>query len=240
MVDPNNRPENFRRTRTMEISENREMYLLSIASIQEDGREGPVPLHFIAEEMEIMPVSVNEMIRKLSKEGFVRYIPYKGVELLAKGRRVALNVLRRRRLWEVFFVEKLGLSSFDADSLACRMEHITPAEVADRLCEYLGRPLLSPQGKPIPSGESTPAVRTRPFTAVEVGEEGLVIRIQAEGSVAEFLAESGIHIGSRLRVLALGSRGDLLLEVSGHQLRLGRDIANLVLVADKEKKAGSN
>lgn len=224
----------------MKISENREMYLLSIANFFEGGGKGPVPLHFIADELDIMPVSVNEMIRKLSKEGFVRYFPYKGVELLPKGKRVAQNVLRRRRLWEVFLVEQLGLTSPEADSLACRLEHVTPASVADSLHEYLGRPTKSPQGKPIPPSEAlTPAVQTRLLANLGVDEEAEVVRIGAEAAALTFLGESGILPGARIKVIALGSRGDMLLEVMDGQAHIGSDLAGLIFVADKARQLES-
>jgi len=215
----------------MEISENREMYLLSIANLVESRGQSLVPLNVLADQLEITPVSANEMIRKLSEEGYVRYLPYKGVELLEKGHAIALDVLRHRLLWEVFLVEKLGLNAQEADAIACRLEHITSRKVAQRLYEFLGRPSHSPQGKRIPNFES----KARMPSFIPLGDAAMeevleVAQIAAQGAEMEFLLEEGIHPGARLRKLASGSHAELLLEVDRRKLMIGADLANLILV----------
>ena len=133
-----------------EMSESEQMYLITTAMLIEDGMEQPVPLPALAQARSIMPASVNQMVRKLADEGLVTYIPYKGIVLTPAGTNIATRILRYRRLWEVFLVKKLKLALASADQLACRLEHLTTDEVADRLSDYLGDPQLSPQGKPIP------------------------------------------------------------------------------------------
>ena len=196
-----------------ELSENREMYLVRLAGLLEDGQASLVPLHLLADELAIMPASVNEMVRKLDEEGLVRYVPYKGVELLAEGARVAQSVLRRHRLWEVFFVEKLKLDPDEADELACRLEHITPLDVAERLSEYLGRPNRSPLGREIPPSDAVeqprPGMRLNEASVDEALE---VVRLACTGQDRSFLHEQGIQQGARVRLEGVGRHKELLLE----------------------------
>ena len=88
------------------MSESEEMYLVSISRANEK-MDGPVPLTRLASELDVQPVSVNQMVKKLEEAGKVIYVPYKGGSLSAKGKKQALHILRHRRLWEVFLVEKL-------------------------------------------------------------------------------------------------------------------------------------
>ena len=92
----------------LDLTENAQMYLLEIARLCEV--ETPVPLSRLAEELRISSSSANEMCRKLETQGFLIYQPYKGVVLTDDGQTFANYLLRRHRLWEVFLVEKLGLS----------------------------------------------------------------------------------------------------------------------------------
>jgi DtxR family Mn-dependent transcriptional regulator len=219
------------KTPTTEISENREMYLIRIAGLLEDGQASPVSLHLLADELEIMPVSVNEMVRKLDEEGLVRYIPYKGVELLPEGEAIARSVLRRRRLWEVFLVRELGLSPMEADALACRMEHITPSDVADRLDEFLDNPAQNPQGKAIPPGGEAMA-RSPDLRLSEAGmaEAVEVVGVASRGAEADFLREEGIRPGALLRVVGVGASGDLLLDTESGRVRLSREVVEAISV----------
>lgn len=119
------------------MSESSEMYLISIARLVEQGADEPIGLARLADELSILPASVNEMVHKLESEGTLAYEPYYGVSLTPAGRQIAQRVLRSRRLWETFLVEHLDVSPDEADALACRFEHVTPNEVVDRLETYL-------------------------------------------------------------------------------------------------------
>ena len=142
------------------MSESEEMYLVTIAMLNEVGASDPVPLSQVADQLQIQPVSANQMVRKLEGTGLVDYTPYKGVALTQDGWRQACQILRHRRLWEVFLVERLHFSPIEADQLACRLEHIFPSDAAERLADYLGSPVVSPDGKRIPDPESDTRVQS--------------------------------------------------------------------------------
>ena len=111
----------------IQLSEREEMYLVTIARIQEAGDAGPVPLKTLARELGIGSISTNQMVRTLEEAGWLIYTPYKGVEFTPPGRQRALRILRHRRLWQVFLVERIGYSSDEASELACRLEHTLPS-----------------------------------------------------------------------------------------------------------------
>ncbi len=116
-----------------------EMYLITVAMAEEEGREGPLPLASLAQALSISPASANQMVWRLADRGLVAYHPYRGVLLTAAGRAAAQRVLRGRRLWASFLEEHLGFGVEEADALACDYEHLTPPRVADRLEAFLDR-----------------------------------------------------------------------------------------------------
>ena len=89
------------------LSQSEEMYLVTIRHICEDCTDRPIPIPEIAEKLDVQPVSVNQMVKKLAEAGLVKYTPYKGVELTADGKDISSRILRHRRLWEVFLVKNL-------------------------------------------------------------------------------------------------------------------------------------
>ena len=211
-------------------SESEEMYLITIAMAVEDGAEGPVPVPQLAEALQVSRVSANEMVKKLAGRGLVDYIPYKGAVLSETGERIARTILRRRRLWSVFLSDRLGLSPQTADQVACEFEHITPADVAGRLSEFLGDPRVSPQGKPIPL-PAEPVARRDPTVAlseVQVGTTAEVVHVSGDVADRSFLGDQGIRPGAEVTVLAVGEGGGCLVVSPKGRVHLAREIAQLV------------
>ena len=218
-------------TQDAEMSESEQMYLITTAILIEDGMEQPVPLPALAQARSIMPASVNQMVRKLADDGLVTYTPYKGIALTPAGTAIATRILRYRRLWEVFLVKKLKLALGPADALACRLEHLTTDEVADRLSEYLGDPQFSAQGKPIPRA---PRVEDQEssmgINQTRVGQLSRVTQLRGDGVARGFLQGEGIVPGALLTLKALGGDGSVLLEVDGRLTHLSASIADSVVV----------
>ena len=197
------------------MSESEEMYLVTIARLNEMGEEGPVPVSQLAAELSVMPVSANQMIRKLEESGWVCYTPYKGVSLTQEGQTIALQILRHRRLWEVFLVENLKIPVAEAADLACRMEHFLPTDAADRLAAFLGNPALTPTGSTIPApNHDLHSLRDMPITAVELEQNVTVARIETDTAGRAFLASTGIIPGEDVRLLATSGSGGILLQTA--------------------------
>lgn len=213
----------------MTVSENLEMYLVTIALLTESGLDGPVPLSRLAQELSVQPVSVNQMVRKLHQDGLVNYQPYKGVELSNKGQQIALHIIRHRRLWEVFFVEKLNFPPTHAEALACRMEHITSCDVAQRLYTFLGDPQDAPGGKPIPAvGQETIQNNAVRLTEAQAGQYAQVLDIQADVATISYLDSQGISPGTKIFISAVSSKGALLLDTGLLKISLAAELGEKV------------
>lgn len=127
-----------------------ENYLKAIykLSIELDHRE--TSTNAIAEELDTRAASVTDMLKKLSDKDLVHYEKYKGVSLSDTGRLIALQVMRKHRLWEVFLHDKLDFGWEEVHEIAEQLEHIQSDRLIDRLDDYLGRPKHDPHGDPIP------------------------------------------------------------------------------------------
>ena len=214
------------------LSDSMQMYLVSIARLRQG--DEPVPLSLLADALDVSPVSVNEMCRKLQDLDLVVYRPYKGATLTEDGERRALAILRRHRLWEVFLVRELGFAYDDAHRVACDLEHATPARLAERLDAYLGHPHVNPQGEPIPSKDGDLQPRpTMPLTALSAGEAGHVLGIDAQGAERAFLEDHGIRPGAPLKVLATTQSG-VLVQIADTPMSLAGDLARLIKIETEE------
>ncbi len=213
-------------------SESEEMYLITIAMAVEDGHDGPVPVSHLARELDVSRVSANEMVKKLAARGLIDYTPYKGVSLAGSGEGIARSVLRRRRLWSVFLSEQLGLTPAAADAVACEFEHVTPADVAQRLSEFLGDPQVGPAGKPIPAAVSDahPEPHGALIADVEVGVNAEVLNVGGSRADVAFLHAEGIAPGQTVTLSAVAADGSCLVVTGSGRVHLTADVANLVRV----------
>jgi DtxR family Mn-dependent transcriptional regulator len=216
-------------------SENAEMYLVTMALLEENGRPAPIPLPLLAEELDVQSVSVNQMIRKLEEAGLVNYEPYKGVSFTDLGAQQALATLRHRRLWETFFVEHLGYSPHEADTLACRMEHITETDIAARLSYFLDNPQVSPTGKVIPQpGNSVPQFNHIRLSSLQAGQSAEVAAINANPTTSSFLQGHHIRPGVKIKVTAVSGENTWLISAGENSLTLTEEIADTILVTKLE------
>ena len=171
------------------------------------------------------------MIRKLADSGLLSYQPYKGVDFTPVGRKLVLRILRCRRLWEVFLVKHLKLPLDEADALACRMEHITSDEVAERLASFLGNPSVCYHGHPIPSLGDEIQNSIRVFlNKLQIGEKVRVNKIEADIAASSFLKDEGFFPGSEVVALGIGDDQAMLLEVNERQVYLTADLTRRVIV----------
>ena len=124
-----------------------ENYLKAIWKLNESG-DSAVSTNSIAAEVKTRAASVTDMLKKLSERKLIQYQKYQGVKLTAEGRRLALSIVRKHRLWEVFLVEKLRYGWDEVHEIAEQLEHIYSESLTDKLDKFLGYPKFDPHGDP--------------------------------------------------------------------------------------------
>src|ERR1051325_7291086 len=124
-----------------------ENYLKVIYHLEKQGLKKITPTA-ISESLNNNPASVVDMIKKLVDKKLLQYEKTKGVKLTEKGRNIAVLIVRKHRLREVFLLEKLGYGWDEVHDIAEQLEHIQNAELPDRLEKFLGYPQYDPHGDP--------------------------------------------------------------------------------------------
>ena len=209
-------------------SESVQMYLLTIYRMRE--RESPVPVPLLVEEMGLTPASINEMCRKLEKEHLLSYVPYSGVNLTEKGEELARDILRKHRLWEVFLVGKLDFNFEEAHEIACKLEHYTQNDLADRMEEFLGQPQVNPRGEPIPWLKTAPENNQEiPLIGLSPGDEGKITHLKGEKVETGYLLKNEVKPGEEILVMAVDDTSMLIL-IRGEQLVISQELAEKVYV----------
>jgi DtxR family transcriptional regulator, Mn-dependent transcriptional regulator len=168
-----------------------------------ESRDGAASTTDLAELLEVRPASVSGMLRKLAALGLVEHERYRGVRLTARGRRVALEVIRHHRLVELFLVESLGMTWDEVHDEAEVLEHALSEELEELIATKLGDPTVDPHGEPIPSRELKLAETSAPaLTELEPGDAATFVRISgADPEMLRFLGERGIVPGTRLELI---------------------------------------
>jgi DtxR family Mn-dependent transcriptional regulator len=173
------------------------------------------------------------MLKTLSESGLAEYMPYEGARLTDAGRSLALRVLRRHRLIELFLVHTLNLSWDEVHEEAENMGHAVSDLLVDRMDAYLGHPATDPHGDPIPKPDGTlPRSPGRRLSDLAVGERFRIARVTEQSSdFLRYLTETGLKLGARGSVLANRTEaGVITVEVDGQATTLARDVAGRLLV----------
>ena len=104
----------------------------------------------LAEKLNVIPATVTEAVKKLHDLKLVVYEKSYGTRLTASGSKMALNIIRRHRIWETYLASELGFGWDEVHEIAEELEHIKNDKLIKKLSEKLGHPNFDPHGDPIP------------------------------------------------------------------------------------------
>lgn len=180
-----------------------ENYLKAILHLEKEGTDR-VSTNSVAEKVGATPASTSAMMARLGDRGWVEYERYYGVRLTEKGQRMAMDILRRHRLWERFLVDHLGFEWDQVHEIAEELEHVDSKELVNRLDAFLGFPKLDPHGDAIPGPNGRfRSIAARTLLAKAPRNLDLVVVGVVDGGDAflRHLGVLGISLGTRMTVL---------------------------------------
>jgi DtxR family Mn-dependent transcriptional regulator len=168
----------------------------------------------IADKIAIKPSSVTDMIKKLAAKRLLNYEKYKGVKLTGKGEMIAVEIIRKHRLWEEFLSVYLGFKWDEVHEIAEELEHIKSDLLINKLDKLLNYPKSDPHGDPIPDSKGVfPFAESIKLSELESGGTGTVAGlVSRESSFLKYLNDLNIQLGSEINVTNRNSF-DLSLEV---------------------------
>jgi DtxR family Mn-dependent transcriptional regulator len=211
-----------------------EDYLKCILLEQQRDPEALVSMRRISAALAVAPGTVTAMMKTLADSGLLAYEPYSGVRLTDPGRQLALHVLRRHRLIELFLVRVMGMDWSEVHSEAEELEHAVSDRLIERMDEMLGYPSVDPHGDPIPDVHGVVEEMVLP-SLVDCALKAPVKVTRIGDQSREFLRlleRRGLKPGSLLRVQSRDEAADaveLRLE-AGRKLTLGFRAASKIFV----------
>ena len=194
----------------------------------------PASTNEIAERLGLSPASVSGMIKRLSDQGLLAHVPYRGVVLTTEGRRAALRMVRRHRLIEAYLVAHLGYRWDTVHDEAERLEHAVSDLLVERMAQALGNPRVDPHGDPIPAPDGTmDEASYTPLNEVPAGETVEIRRVDtSQSDRLRYLEHRGLVPGSRLSITERHPfSGPVVVQVGEAEQVIGEELAQQILVS---------
>jgi DtxR family Mn-dependent transcriptional regulator len=185
----------------------------------------PVATTQLAERLVVAPASVTGMVERLSQDGLVTHVRYRGVRLTDEGRRSALHVVRRHRLLESFLVSDLGMGWEQVHDEAEALEHAVSDRLLEAIAAKLGDPTRDPHGDPIPTADlEIDEDEAVSLDQLPVGAKGRWVRIlDADPALLTYLDDLGVSLGDEVEVLASEPfGGPFTVRFAGRKRSVGR------------------
>ncbi len=179
-----------------------ENYLKVIYLLGKD-RKLKVSATIIASSLGNNPASVIDMLKKLSEKKLIDYNKVTGAKLTGSGKSIAILIVRKHRLWELFLQKKLGYSWDEVHEIAEQLEHVQDEQIADRLDKLLGYPKYDPHGEAIPNSNGLmPEMNLIALHEVEFGKDYKVVSVKDTSKLfLQYLQRLHIKIGAIIKVI---------------------------------------
>ncbi|MCD6017390.1 MAG: metal-dependent transcriptional regulator [Bacteroidetes bacterium] len=204
-----------------------ENYLKAIYQLANHDKTRPVSPTDIANWLEVKPPTVLEKLAILVKKEYVTYNKFDGAKLTPKGNEVALNIVRRHRIWETYLYKQLKFSWTEVHEIAEQLEHINSDKLIDRIYDVIGNPDFDPHGDPIPNKQGKlPKSDRRPLSQSIKGCKCVVLGVSEHSEVfLNYLTELNISLNDKLIVEQINSYDDTL--------KLGNKTKEAILMSSK-------
>jgi len=214
-----------------------EEYLEGIYRLQE--KSGVARTSDIVKVLQVVPGTVTNTVERLEKEGMLRHEPYRGVKLTDKGRKIALDVIRRHRLSERLLTDFVRVDWDKVHDAACKLEHGIANDVIKKLEKALGHPKTCPHGNPIPTAcGGIIEEKSEPLSTLRAKESGVVAKIKDETpEVLEYIAALGLLPGPSIEIVEKAPfDGPVTVKVGGANHALSLSMASIIWIKRKTVK----
>lgn len=185
------------------LSFTEENYLKALLKVSFTSGGQEVGTNELATHLAVKPATANDMLKKLKEKKLVAYEKYGKIKLTILGKKNAMSVIRKHRLWETFLYEKLEFGWDEIHEIAEQLEHINSNKLIDKLDKFLGYPLFDPHGDPIPDNKGKlKANFKKTLNNIAVGEYCKVVAVQDDtSSFLQYLVKVGLNLQSVVTVI---------------------------------------
>ena len=186
------------------LSNTEENYLKTLVKITIDSGIEKVGTNELASALTVKPATANDMLKKLKEKKLVIYEKYGKITLTEEGKKNAINVIRKHRLWETFLYKKLEFSWDEVHEVAEQLEHIHSQKLVDKLDKFLGHPEFDPHGDPIPNNKGELKIQFKKTLAeVVVGNSCKMVAVKDNSSsFLQYVVKVGLGINNEIKVVS--------------------------------------
>ncbi|TDQ07703.1 metal-dependent transcriptional regulator [Pedobacter metabolipauper] len=205
------------------LSYTEENYLKALLKLSFQNEDKPeAGTNEMAAYLGVKPATATDMLKKLKEKDLVTYQKYGKILLTDTGKKNAIAILRKHRLWETFLYEKLDFSWDEVHEVAEQLEHIQSAKLVDKLEEFLNFPEFDPHGDPIPKANGEiPILAKTLLSALEPGSSCKVAAVKDTSTLfLQYLQKLQITIGTKIKILeVIAFDGSLSIQIEDEEPR---------------------
>jgi len=215
------------------LSFTEENYLKALLKFTLENEAIEIGTSGLAAQLNVKSGTVTDMLKKLKEKKLIEYEKYGKVTLTVDGRKHALEVVRKHRLWETFLFEKLDFNWDEVHEVAEQLEHIQSVKLINRLDTFLGNPEFDPHGDPIPNEKGEIRVKfTKTLSQVEVGGICKMVAVKEDTSTfLNYVEEVGLEISSMIKVVGRKDYDALTeIEVNGKMSSVSQKFTENIFV----------
>ena len=188
----------------------------------------------IAKKLGISNAAATDMAKKLATKDLLHYEKYQALQLTEKGTKMALNVVRKHRLWEALLFKMFDMSLHEIHREAELLEHETSDFLANKISEYLGNPKFDPHGDPIPNadGEITTEDTSIALSQSAEGKAYIISRLMSDDKeFFDFCAQNGLKYGNTITIAKQFHKNKMTqISINNNTILLNEDFTNIIYV----------
>lgn len=215
------------------LSFTEENYLKALLKINLNTGQTGAGTNELAMMLEVKPATVTDMLKKLKEKKLVNYERYGKISLTREGKKKAIEVLRKHRLWETFLYEKLSFTWDEVHEVAEQLEHIQSSKLIDKIDELLSFPEFDPHGDAIPNAKGEIKLRMqKTLDEIEPGKTCKMVAVKDNSTpFLQYVVKVGLGISSKIKVISRQAYDAMLIiEVKGKQHTVSQKFAQNIFV----------
>jgi DtxR family Mn-dependent transcriptional regulator len=217
------------------LSQTEENYLKALFHITEEAQEkSGAGTNELAATLDVKPATANDMLKKLKEKKLIIYEKFKKITLTEPGKKQAINIIRKHRLWETFLYEKLQFTWDEVHEVAEQLEHIHSPKLIAQLEKFLGYPEFDPHGDAIPNAQGVLKRSVRyTLSQVEIGKTCKLVAVRDNSaSFLQFVVKVGLGLSSKIKIISRQEfDGSMEIDVRGKKSIVSQKFADNIFVS---------
>jgi DtxR family Mn-dependent transcriptional regulator len=220
------------------LSFTEENYLKALLQLTlETGNKEDLGTNELAAHLSVKPATVNDMLKKLKEKKYVSYKKYGKSSLTNEGKKLAIEVVRKHRLWETFLYEKLEFTWDEVHEVAEQLEHIKSPKLVGKLDKFLNYPAFDPHGDVIPGANGEMKMLTKKtLNEEEIGHSCTMVGVKDNSApFLQYVDKVGLSMNNQIKVLSKQFYDDLIeIEVNGKRSSVSPKFAENIVIVCKD------